>query len=129
MLSIFYEETRVSSGVSPEYFQQISLGTFKKSFRNSRFCYKNWSLRGNQNAALKTNKQNIQTKKTKTLILIINSKHLVLCSYPLSHPNSRSAEDAVEMFPCSVPTSRELEKGASCRGVQQTLCSYSKFKY
>lgn len=33
------------------------------------------------------------------------------------------------MFPCSVPTSRELEKGASCRGVWRTLCSYLKFKY
>lgn len=33
------------------------------------------------------------------------------------------------MFPCSVPTSWELEKGASCRGVWRTLCSYLKFKY
>lgn len=31
MLSIFCEETGVSSGVSPEYFQQISLGTFKNA--------------------------------------------------------------------------------------------------
>jgi len=33
------------------------------------------------------------------------------------------------MFPCSVPTRREFEKGASGRGVWQTLCSCLKCKY
>lgn len=102
-----------SSGVSPEYCQQISFRHLQKQNKTTTKKKKASAILGvatrtdprgegdGGDTGMLLEKQTTRThkQKTSTQTLIVATERCVLCSAPLRHPTSSTAGAAVEMFP------------------------------